>query len=133
MLAPVPAQAQDISCLDVLAVPPFLLTPLVVALLRGALRRRVPGRASSLGSLLAIAASELLLWPLAAWFAAVVYFQEWSAAPVLVAILAAVLAFHRRFGAPGQSWSFSIGLAALFPATWFVLQCIWYGVVVLWG
>jgi hypothetical protein len=131
VLAAAPAQAQDASVLVLLAAPPLLLSPLLTGILRHLWIRRLVGAQPSLLSALALGVSEFVLWLLVAWFGAVVYFQEgWAAGPVLAALLAGVVALNRRLG-PRRSWLLSAALAGVFPATWFVVQLVWYGLFVL--
>lgn len=132
MLAPTSAHAQDASALVVLSAPPFLLAALVTGFVRHIWIRRVAGSPPSVRSALALGAFEFFLWLLAAWCVVLVYFQEeWSAAVGLVGVLAIIVTLNRRLAAPKRSWRLSAALAGLFPATWFLIQSIWYGVVLL--
>lgn len=134
LLLPASVHAQDASVLVVLAAPPFLISPLVAALIRRAWMRRVPGSRFSVRSGLPLSVLEFFLWLLAAWFAAVVYFQEeWGATVVLVSLLALIVALNRRFAPPQRSWLLSVALAGVFPTVWFLVQLVWYGAFVLWG
>ena len=83
LLMPVSAHAQDASVLVFLVSPPFLISPLVAALVRRAWMRRIPGSRFSVRSGLPLSALEFFRCLLAAWFSTVVYFQEdWEATVV---------------------------------------------------
>jgi hypothetical protein len=119
--------------LVVFIAPPFLLAPVITALIRRRWLFHLDRTAPLFRTLLALGTLEFLLWLAAARFAAVVYFQgKWGATLALGAIMAAILALDRRLGAPHRSWLFSLAFMSVFPGVWVILQPFWYWCVLLW-
>jgi hypothetical protein len=132
-LAPAAARAQDATALVVMMAPPFLLAPLLAVVIRHRWLLHVGGVGRSMRTAVALASIEFVLWLLAAWCAAVVYFQgKWGAVLALGAIMVGIVALVRRLGVPHTSWLFSLALTSVFPAVWAIVQLLWYWCVLLW-
>jgi hypothetical protein len=112
--------------------PPFLLVPVIAAVIRHRCLVHL-NRPLLFSTVLALGALELLLWLVAAWFAAVVYFQgKWGAALALGVAMIAILTLDRRIGAPHRSWLFSLSFMSVVPGVWVIVQLLWYWVFLLW-
>lgn len=92
-----PAHAQDASILFVAALPPVLLTPVAVALLRCSWVRRVSGSRGSCPRALLWAGLEVILWSLVAGSAILVWAAERTILfPILLAAAALGAGWYGR-------------------------------------
>jgi len=120
--------------LVVFIAPPLLLVPVIVAVIRHRWLLHGNPTLPLFRTVLALGTLEFLLWLLAGWFGAVVFFQgKWGAALALGGVLTVILALDRRIGAPHRSWLFSLAFMSVVPGVWVIVQLLWYWLFLLWG